>query len=151
MTEKSVFSRVVFSSTSPHWKTPAGLYKTLDAEFHFDDDPCPINGEGGLDRPWGRSAYVNPPYGKPITKWLQKAIYENSLGKTVVMLLPARTDTVWFHEFALPCAHEVRFVLGRLKFNGSKNSAPFPSLILIFCGRRGRIGRAKGEEDDTGT
>lgn len=75
---------------------------------------------------------MNPPYGREICKWMQKA-YESSLsGATVVCLVPARTDTKWFHDFAM--MGEIRFIKGRLKFGGSKNSAPFPSAVVIFRG-----------------
>lgn len=125
-------NRALFSSITPHWRTPSGLYKKLDEEFHFDDDPCPINGSGGLCRPWGKSAYVNPPYGPAITEWIKKGIREKEAGKTVVFLLPARTDTAWFHRFILPYASEIRFVRKRLRFSGHIHTAPFPSMIVIF-------------------
>jgi site-specific DNA-methyltransferase (adenine-specific) len=127
-----IFHRSLFSSASEHWATPEDTYRALDAEFHFNDDPCPLGGSGGLERPWGTSTYVNPPYGRGIYDWLAKATHERLQGKTIVFLLPARTDTRWFHDIVLPQATEIRFIRGRLRFGGSKNSAPFPSMIIVF-------------------
>jgi hypothetical protein len=123
----------LFSSASEHWATPKDLYQDLDREFHFNDDPCPLNSlTDGLSREWGSSTYCNPPYGREILKWVIKALEESLKGKTVVMLVPSRTDTVWFQCFILPFAYEIRFLKGRLHFNESKNSAPFPSCIVVF-------------------
>lgn len=108
--------------------------KALDDEFSFTLDPCPIGGTGGLDVPWHGRVYVNPPYGKGIDRWLKKGLYDILSGdsEVVVFLLPARTDTRWFHDWVLPFADEIRFIKGRLKFSGHKNSAPFPSMIVVF-------------------
>jgi len=125
-------NKILFSSATPHWATPKSLYYDLDQEFCFTDDPCPLHGEGGLNRAWGRSTFCNPPYGREIGKWIEKGYLESRKGKTVVFLLPSRTDTKWFQDYILPFAKEVRFIRGRLKFGSAKNSAPFPSLIAIF-------------------
>ena len=117
---------------SVHWATPEGVYDALNREFRFTFDPCPLHGKGGLERPFGKRNYINPPYGPEITKWLAKAIVERQKGRLSVFLLPARTDTRWFHELVLPHANEIRFIKGRLKFGEAKNSAPFPSMIVIF-------------------
>jgi hypothetical protein len=122
-------NRVVFSSLSPHWATPKALYQQLDAEFSFTLDPCPLD-TPTLDcmRPWtGERVYCNPPYGTEIAKYLVKA-WE---AECAVYLIPARTDTKWFHEYCLK-ASEIRFIKGRLKFGDSKNSAPFPSMVVVF-------------------
>ena len=79
------------------------------------------------------TVWCNPPYGREIGKWVEKAYNESLAGVTVVMLLPARTDTKWFHDYIYGKA-EIRFVRGRLKFGDSKNSAPFPSMVIIFRG-----------------
>ena len=121
----------LFSSANQHWSTPKDLYKVLDQEFHFDDDPCPLYGAGGLEREWGSRTYCNPPYGRKITKWLQKAYAESLKGKLIVCLIPSRTDTKWWHEIVM-MASEIRFLRGRLKFGDSKNSAPFPSAVVVF-------------------
>lgn len=118
----------LFSSASVYWSTPEALYAELDSEFHFDFDPCPLGGTGGLTADWrGRRVYCNPPYGRGTTDWLAKRT-----GTAVcVYLLPARTDTKWWHEHAMQ-ASEIRFLRGRLKFGGSKKSAPFPSVVLVY-------------------
>lgn len=125
-------NRGLFTSASSHWSTPADLYEELDREFHFNDDPCPLKPEwDGLNRPWGTSTYVNPPYGREIGKWIEKAYREGELGKTIVCLIPSRTDTKWWHDWVMQ-AHKIRFLRGRLKFGDATNSAPFPSAIAIF-------------------
>lgn len=123
-------------SNSDNYKTPEEFYKVLDNEFHFDDDPCPLHGElkeNGLTREWGGSTFMNPPYSKP-APWCKKALEESMKGKTVVGLLRGDTSTNWFHEYVLPFA-EIRFIKGRIKFNGSP--APFNSIIAIWRGNPG--------------
>ena len=133
---------VLFSSKSVVWETPQDLFDKLNAEFHFDLDVCalPENAkceryytpeDDGLLQPWNGVCWCNPPYGRTIGKWIQKAYETFAGGGTVVMLLPARTDTKWFHEYIYNKA-EIRFIKGRLKFGNSKNSAPFPSMIVVF-------------------
>ena len=126
-----MINRGLFSSASEHWETPREVYDELDKEFHFNDDPCPLHGEGGLNREWGSSTFMNPPYGREITKWLKKAYEESQKGKTVVCLIPSRTDTRWWHNYVMR-AEEIRFLRGRLKFGGAVNSAPFPSCVVVF-------------------
>ena len=128
-------SRALFTSASPSCATPEALYRQLDAEFHFDHDPCELNDatiwDGKLASWAGKRVYCNPPYGPAIGDWLAKA----REAELAVYLLPSRTDTAWWHEYALK-ADEIRFIRGRLKFGGSKNSAPFPSVILVYHGER---------------
>lgn len=124
------FNKVMFSSASDHWSTPGDVYYFLDREFVFDDDPCPIGGKDGFNREWGKRCFVNPPYSK-IKDWVKKCYEEAQNGKIIVMLIPSRTDTRWWHDYVMK-AKEIRFIKGRLKFGGSKNSAPFPSCIVIF-------------------
>jgi len=124
-------NRVLFSSLSPHWNTPRAIYDELNAEFNFADDPCPSGGLFGLDRPWGQSSFVNPPYSQ-IKEWMEKGLEEYQRGKTVVFLVPARTDTKWFHDCVLPHASNIRFIRGRLRFGESKTGAPFPSMVVVF-------------------
>ena len=129
-----MISKGLFTSASQHWATPKELYTELDSEFNFNDDPCPLSGGiEGLLREWGSSTFINPPYGRNIGRWLMKAYQESLLGKTVICLIPSRTDTKWWHEYVMK-ADEIRFIKGRLKFGSSKNSAPFPSAIVIFRG-----------------
>lgn len=134
---------VMFSSQSDMWETPQDLFDKLNEEFHFNLDVCATADnakcaafygpeQDGLIQPWYGNCWCNPPYGRQVGKWVKKA-YDTAYvdGNLVVMLLPARTDTSWFHEYIYDKA-EIRFLKGRLKFGGSKNSAPFPSMIVIF-------------------
>ena len=126
-------NRVVFSSKSVHWPTPKAVYDELYGEFNFDFDRCPLgeteaDGTSTLFTHWqNRRVYCNPPYNN-IAAFLERAREAD----VAVFLIPARTDTRWFHNIVLPCAAEIRFIKGRLKFGDAKNSAPFPSMIVIF-------------------
>ena len=139
---------VHFSSKSDEWETPLDFYAKLDAEFRFELDPCctPENKKcatyittDGLGEDWiGKRAFVNPPYGN-LAKWIEKCAHEAGRGSLCVMLIPSRTDTKAFHRFIWDnSTHkprtgvELRLLPGRLKFGGSKNSAPFPSCLVIF-------------------
>lgn len=133
---------VMFSSKTDMWETPQDFFDKLDKEFHFTLDVCATQENAkcdnfytkeidGLSQPWKGVVWCNPPYGKEIGSWVRRAHFASVTGNTVVMLLPARTDTRWFHEYIYNNA-EIRFVRGRLKFSGSKNSAPFPSMVVIF-------------------
>lgn len=127
---------VHFSSARQDWKTPKAVYQTLDAEFGFDFDPCPTNPDfDGLATDWGGANYVNPPYGREIPKWIAKGFEQWRKGKTVVFLIPSRTDTRWWHDYCMK-ADEIRFIRGRLKFDDQANSAPFPSAIVVFRGKK---------------
>ena len=128
----------MMSSSTPEWETPQGFFDKLDEEFHFDLDVCATDEnhkctkyytkeQDGLKQKWAGRVWCNPPYGREIKAWV-KACYEYG---NAVMLLPARTDTSWFHDYIYGKA-EIRFIRGRLKFGGSKNSAPFPSMIVVF-------------------
>jgi hypothetical protein len=126
---------VHFSASTDNWRTPDAFYRALDAEFHFDFDPCPLAEKpkvDGLAIEWGKTNFVNPPYSK-LYDWLKKGFSEWQKGKTCVFLVPSRTDTKAWHEFALK-ATEIRFIKGRLKFGDAKTAAPFPSAIVIFKG-----------------
>lgn len=138
--------KTMFSKKSDEWETPDPFYNKLDEEFGFTLDPCSTHEnhkcekyytieDDGLSKNWTNEVvFVNPPYSK--TKdWLKKAYEEtrNVFGDTtVVVLIPSRTDTKYFHEYCMK-ADEVRFVKGRLKFGGQKNSAPFPSMVVVFA------------------
>ena len=134
-----MINNAVFSSTTDMWETPKDLFDKLDEEFKFQTDVCAIKQnakcksfytpeQNGLKQIWTGVCWCNPPYGRGIEKWMQKAYESNA---TVVCLVPARTDTKWFHDFVLGKA-EIRFIRGRLKFGNSKNSAPFPSMLVIY-------------------
>lgn len=121
----------LMSSLKQDWKTPKEFYKGLDAEFHFDFDPCPTNPTfDGLSIPWKQSNFVNPPY-KQIKLWVKKSYEEYLQGKTVVLLIPSRTDTRWWHDYCMK-ATDIRFVKGRLCFDDSGSPAPFPSAVIVF-------------------
>lgn len=132
---------VHFSSQTNEWSTPHDFYSQLDAEFKFTLDPCATDEnhkcdkyytikQNGLERTWDNEiVFCNPPYGREIKHWVKKA--SEAKGGIVVMLIPARTDTQYFHDYIYGKA-EVRFIRGRLKFGDSKNSAPFPSMVVIF-------------------
>jgi len=139
----------LFTSNKDTWETPQEFFDKLNEEFNFELDVC-ADAENakckeffskemdGLTQEWTGSCWMNPPYGREIGKWIEKA-YESSLnGATVVCLLPSRTDTKWWHDYCMK--GEIRFVRGRLKFGGSKNSAPFPSAVVIF---REKVNRFK--------
>lgn len=126
--------KVHFSSQRGDWRTPKALYQALDAEFAFDCDPCPPQPTAdGLSIEWGMSTYVNPPYGREIGRWVAKAHAESLKGKTIVMLVPSRTDTKWWHDYCMQ-ASEIRFIRGRLHFDDGPGRAPFPSAIVVFGG-----------------
>jgi DNA N-6-adenine-methyltransferase (Dam) len=128
-------NRVLFSSVKMDWTTPTAVYQSLNSEFSFDFDPCPPSPEfNGLTIPWGERNFVNPPYGRELPKWIKKGYLEYVLGKTVVFLIPSRTDTKWWHEYIMK-ASDIRFIKGRLKFGDSTNSAPFPSAVIVFDNR----------------
>lgn len=139
-------NRVLFSRKSDEWSTPAHIFQKLDDEFHFDLDPCATDDnhlcekyftkeQDGLSQDWGGcSVFCNPPYSN-IKSWVEKAWKEGHKNNTVVVLLiPSRTDTRWFHDYIYHRA-EIRFIKGRLKFGDAVNPAPFPSMIAIFRGK----------------
>lgn len=141
-------TEVLFSSKSNEWATPQEFFEELDSEFHFNLDPCATSEnakcrrfftkeQDGLIQDWGGCrVFCNPPYGKDISAWVRKAFVEGRKDNTIVVLLiPARTDTRYFHDYILNRA-EIRFVKGRLKFGCSKQSAPFPSMVVIFRGAK---------------
>ncbi len=131
------------TSLSCEWGTPQVLYDGLSTEFNFTVDVCATYENtkcehfwdkemDGLLRDWSNhNCWMNPPYGREIIKWVKKAYDESLRGATVVCLLPSRTDTRWWHDYVMK-AKEIRFIKGRLKFGGAKNSAPFPNCVVIF-------------------
>lgn len=135
---------IMFSSATDQWATPQDFFDDLNREFKFTLDPCAdannhkcdayfTKEDDGLKQSWkGHTVFCNPPYGKAIRDWVEKAYKESQDNDTkVVMLIPARTDTTYFHDFIYGKA-EIRFIRGRLKFGGSKNAAPFPSMVVVF-------------------
>jgi phage N-6-adenine-methyltransferase len=133
---------VHFLSQTDEWPTPQWLFNSLNAEFGFTLDPCatPANAKGrkffakaedGLSRDWSHDVvFMNPPYGRVIGRWMRKAYESSRTGATVVCLLPARTDTDWWHRYVMK--GEIRLLKGRIKFEGAQHAAPFPSAIVVF-------------------
>ena len=131
------------TSKSENWRTPVWFFQQLHKEFGFEIDLCAsaenaqlavfyTKDQDSLKQVWRGVCWMNPPYGRKATGgWVRKAYISAKRNKaTIVCLIPARTDTRWWHKY---CAKaEVRFIRGRLKFNGSKNAAPFPSALVIF-------------------
>lgn len=137
-------TELMFSSKSDQWSTPQDFFDRLNREFDFTLDACAdannhkcdlyfTEEDDGLRQSWkGHRVFCNPPYGKTVKDWVEKAYNESRDKNTmVVMLLHARTDTRWFHDFVYGKA-EIRFVRGRLKFGGQKQPAPFPSMVVVY-------------------
>ena len=132
------------SSKTDNWATPQDFFDNLNEEFHFTLDPCAneenhkcylffTKEQDGLTKDWGgHVVFCNPPYGKEIANWVRYS-YEQSQkpNTTVVMLIPARTDTRYFHDYIYGKA-EIRFIKGRLKFGDATTAAPFPSIVVIY-------------------
>lgn len=138
--------KVLFSSKSDDWATPQALFDKLDAVFHFTLDVCASDTnakcrryftkeQNGLMRNWGgNTVWCNPPYGREIGEWVRRCCQHSQCS---VMLLPVRTDTRWFHAWIYGNRDaRVFFIRGRLKFGSSKNSAPFPSMVVVFRGHK---------------
>jgi phage N-6-adenine-methyltransferase len=132
---------VHFSSATDNWATPQDLFDKLNDVYHFELDVCASKEnakcktfftveQDGLAQDWKGSCWMNPPYGREIGKWMAKAYESSKTGAKVVCLVPARTDTVWWHDYAMN--GKITFLKGRLKFGNSKNSAPFPSALVVF-------------------
>ncbi len=133
---------VMFSSKDMTWETPQEFFNEVNKEFNFNLDVCATDSTAkcdkyftpeidGLTKSWRGVCWMNPPYGREIRDWVRKAHAEALSGNTIVALLPARTDTRWFHNYIYGF-FEIRFIKGRLKFGNAKNSAPFPSMLVIF-------------------
>ena len=141
----------MLSSKDMSWGTPQDFFDKLNREFCFNLDPCATTetakckryytkNDDGLSKNWiGKTVFCNPPYGKEIKNWVKKCWEEGQKENTiVVMLIPARTDTIYFHQYIYPFA-EIRFIKGRLKFVGKQKgsgSAPFPSMIVVFDSKK---------------
>lgn len=134
---------VHFSSKTNEWATPQCFFDRLDAEFNFTLDPCSdgLNAkcgkfytqeDDGLTQSWtGERVFMNPPYGRVIGDWVRKAYEESQKGAIIVALIPARTDTRYWHDYVMK-ADEIRLVKGRIKFGDGSNSAPFPSAVVVW-------------------
>ena len=132
----------MLTSETDEWATPKDFFDELNSIYGpFDVDVCANASNSkcavffdketdGLQQEWKGKCWMNPPYGRTISKWMKKAYESAGNGTIVVCLVPARTDTKWWHDYAMK--GQVTFIRGRLKFGGSKNSAPFPSAVVVF-------------------
>jgi phage N-6-adenine-methyltransferase len=129
------------SGGTDEWATPQDFFDVVNAEFGFDLDVCALDSSAkcaryftpetdGLAHDWKGTVWMNPPYGDVIADWMSKAHLSAREGATVVCLVPARTDTAWFHDHCFP--FEVRFIRGRLRFGKAEASAPFPSCLVVL-------------------
>ncbi len=140
---KSKLTSGLFTSRTEEWETPNYVFSMLNKEFDFQIDVCATSENAkcnvffdksvdGLKREWSPfRCWMNPPYGKNISKWMKKAFEESQRGSLVVCLIPSRTDTKWWHDWVMK-ASEIRFIAGRISFGDTKQSAPFPSCIVIY-------------------
>ncbi len=133
--------KVHFSSKTDLWATPQEFFDKYNEIYKFTLDVCATSEnakcdkfftieQDGLNQEWYGVCWMNPPYGRTINKWVKKAYESSKNGATVVCLLPSRTDTKWWHDYCMN--GKIEFIKGRLKFGNSKNSAPFPSVVVIF-------------------
>lgn len=141
--ERPLITEGMFTSRTDEWSTPQAFFDRLNWEFNFELDPCatPENAkcrryytkaDDGLSQPWAPwRTFVNPPFGRTLGLWVEKACRESQRGAIVVALLPARTDTRWFHNWCWQ-ASGIRLVKGRLKYGGAENSAPFPTMVVVW-------------------
>ena len=146
----------MYCSKSCEWETPQEFFDRLNAIYHFELDVCatPENTkcnqyytkeQNGLLQKWHGTCWMNPPYGREIRKWMHKAYQSAKEGAIVVCLVPARTDTAWWHDTVMQ-GGQIQFIRGRLKFGNSRNSAPFPSAIVVFDGKKYRGLDREGKE-----
>ena len=138
-------NKSLLSSNTVEWATPQAFFDELDKEFHFTLDPCCTHlnakcekhytkDDDGLSKDWsGETVFCNPPYGREIAEWVKKCDRESNNGATIVLLIPARTDTAYFHDYIYG-KHEIRFIRGRLYFNDGVGRAPFPSMVVVMGG-----------------
>ncbi|MEA4811178.1 MAG: DNA N-6-adenine-methyltransferase [Anaerolineaceae bacterium] len=151
-------NRALLSSERMDWATPREVFEPLDAQYGFETDVCATAENAkcvhfyspdmdGLAQDWRGTCWMNPPYGREIGKWMKKAYESSQKGATVVCLVPSCTDTEWWHEYAMK--GQITFMRGRVKFVGAKDSAPFPTAIVVFkpgSERQLRTGTIKREE-----
>ena len=134
-------NKAVFSSISVEWRTPQWIFDYYNDMYYFDIDLCATYAnrmcdqyfsieDDALTKTWRGKCWLNPPYGRSISKWVKKAYESSKKGALIVCLLPARTDTIWFHEYCIK--GEIDFIKGRLRFNNSDSNAPFPSCVVTF-------------------
>lgn len=143
--------RLIKNKSHNNWKTPDYLYQELNKEFLFDFDPCPLyygtlpppDDRNGLIIEWGQRNFVNPPYSRKLKEaFVKRAIYFKERGKTSVVLIPVSTSTALYHDHIVPNADEIRFLRGRVKFEGLNNKGQLvkgvggmhDSMVVVFKG-----------------
>ena len=138
------YNEALVSSKTNEWETPMKLFNSLNEEFNFTLDPCCTKEnakckkyytieDNGLIQDWSNDrVWMNPPYGYQTSEWINKAYRESLKGATVVCLIPARTDTSYWHDIIFKYAAQIRFIRGKIKFGGSKWTAPFASALIVF-------------------
>ena len=135
-------TKTLFSSATDNWATPQWFFDKLNEKYKFDLDPCAddfnnkcpnyyTKAQNGLNQEWGGRVFCNPPYGRAIKDWVKKCYDSRNSCEVIVLLIPARTDTEYFHEYIYGKA-EIVFIRGRLKFGNATNSAPFPSMLVTY-------------------
>jgi len=140
--------RTMFSSATDNWATPQHFFDALERMYgKFDLDPCAsadnakcqryfTKDDNGLAQHWSGNVFCNPPYGRVIGDWVEKSYRMATGSTTVVMLIPARTDTKYWHDYVMN-AKQILFVKGRLRFGDGRGSAPFPSAVVVFGDHEG--------------
>ena len=142
-----MMSPALYSSATDEWPTPRAFFARLDRRYHFTLDPCatPENAtcptyftkeDDGLKQDWGaHRVFCNPPYGRTVGPWARKCVEASQRGALVVLLVPARTDTKWFHDWVQGKA-QIKFMRGRLRFGEADSCAPFPSMLATYSPNR---------------
>ena len=150
-------SQALKTNNTNEWPTPQWLFDLLDLEFGFTLDPCCTDEsakcgryftarDNGLIQDWANdSVFMNPPY-SDVAEWMGKAYGAAQEGATVVCLVPSRTDTRWWHKYAMK--GEIRFIRGRLRFGDATENAPFPSCVVVFRPRQFKLKSIRGQLDD---
>lgn len=138
-------NKALLTSNTDQWATPDYIFNTYNSVYNFTLDACASHWnykvdnyyteeDNGLEQPWTGVVWCNPPYGRQIKHWIRKGYEASKAGATVVMLIPARTDTAYWHEYVMK--GKITFLRGRLKFirpDGTEgDAAPFPSAIVVF-------------------
>lgn len=138
---------LMFSSKKMDWETPQDFFDKLNKKFKFDLDACASDEnhkldnyftelDNSLEQEWGGNVFINPPYGRAMHNFVEKAYQEHlrDVDRFIVMLIPARTDTTYWHNFIQDKA-TIKFLRGRLKFEVdgvATDAAPFPSALVVY-------------------
>ena len=130
--KRKSYQQVMWKGDNQFAQTPPEVWKWLEERYGNVFDPCPKNPQtDGLQIPWEKTNYVNPPYNE-CGKWMKKCVEETSKGNTSICLIPARTNTNWFHDWVAPFAYEIIFIRNGVRFVGYKRKSPFPVCMVVF-------------------